>query len=201
MKYMEDKKFCCPTQTERLGQFAAAHFVISLAGALAAMAIGLILVEVIGDFDVLLTLIAVAAVILILAYGAAGARAARVCGWEKPKGVASAVLAFLFPALIAWGWGSLVLCCSYFSGRGWAGAATALLMVSFFAAFPSFLAVLASHLLGFLDGGLLSMVLCMLLVGGLPPLLFLLGSILGGRKAACPAEQVREEKEVRDETE
>lgn len=189
---------CCPTQTERLGQFAAAHFVISLAGALVAMVIGLILVEVIGDFEVLLALIAVAAAILMLAYGAAGARAARVCGWEKPKNVASAVQAFLFPALIAWGWGSLVLCCASLAGRGWASMASILLMLSFFAAFPSSLAVFALFGFGVLDGGSVSMVLCMLLVGGLPPLLFLLGSILGGRKAAWRAGQLREETEVRD---
>lgn len=184
-----------------MGQFAAAHFVISLAGVLIAMPVGLILAEVIGDFEVLLSLIAAAAAVLMLIYGAAGVRAAGECGWEKPNRAGTAVRAFLFPALIAWGWGSLVLCCASLAGRGWASVASILLMLSFFAAFPSSLAVFALFGFGVLDGGLISMVLCMLLVGGLPPLLFLMGSILGSRRAERRAARLNKETEVQDEAE
>ena len=190
---MEEKLLYQPSQGERLGQFAAAHFVISLAGAVCAMSIGLVLVEVIGDFEVLLTLIAVAALLLMLAYGFAGVRAARVCGWEKPKNVKSAVLAFLLPALIAWGWGSLVLVCGSLMGRGWTSVASILLILSFFGAFPSSVSVFALLGFGVLDNGTVSMILHMLLVGGLPPLLFLLGSIWGSKKTVTCSDEEKEE--------
>lgn len=198
---MEEKVLHQPTQLDRLGQFAASHFVISFAGALLALTFGLLLVELIGDFDVFLNLAVVAAVVLMLAYGVAGVRAARVCGWSRPKHAGEGALAFLFPALIAWGWGSLVLCFSILSGPGWTSVGMVLLMVSFFAAFPSFLVVLTSHLPGFLDGGLLNMILCMLLAGGLPPLLFLLGSIWGSCKAEQQAMHAEEDQEENNGTE
>lgn len=197
---MEEKILHQPTQLDRLGQFAASHFFISFAGAILAMTFGLLLVELIGDFDVLFSLIVVAAVVLMLAYGVAGVRTARVCGWSRPKHVGEGALAFLFPALIAWGWGSLVLCVSILPGRGWTGLGTALLMVSYFAAFPSFLAVLASFLPGFLDGGTWGLIFCMLLVGGLPPLLFALGSIWGSKKAEKSAKNSDKEQEESDGT-
>ena len=77
-----------------------------------------------------------------------------------------------------------MLYCASLSGKEAWSLLSTLLTVNFFAALPSLVMVAASLLLGLLDGGMLNMIVCMLLVGGLPPLLFLLGSIWGSPKAA-----------------
>ena len=178
---MEETILHQPTQLDRLGQFAVSHFVLSFVSVAVVAPIGLLLVHFVSAFEVLLAIEAAVVFVLMLAYGFAGIRAARVCSWEKPNNTKAGFLAFLFPTLIAWGWGSLVLCCCFLSGA-WSGLGLLLAAGSLIAAFPSSLAVLFSLGVGFLDGGVLNMIVCILLVGGLPPLLFLLGSLWGSRR-------------------
>ena len=182
---MEDKSLHRPTQPERLGRFAVSHFAISVLGAFLAIAVGfLLLVLAVQSVAVMQVILIVCSLAGLAAYAAAGAVTARTYQWGKPKSVLEGFFAFLFPSLIAWAWGSLMLYCASLSGKEAWSLLSTLLTVNFFAALPSLVMVAASLLLGLLDGGLLNIIVCMLLVGGLPPLLFLLGSIWGSQKAA-----------------
>ena len=182
------------TQKARFAGFAVSHFVISFVG----FAAGLILtpsLETPPSF-----LFTVVAVVLFALYAIAGQGLARTKQWSFPRRFRDGAKAFLFPALIAWAWGALVVVSLVI------GAWT-LLMVEFFAsaifAFPSFYMVYL--FLGTAPGTelfgmeFLGICLCAFLAGGIPPLLFLLGSLLGSRKAVrCPVH--RKEKEDTDET-
>ena len=196
----EERTLYNPTQGERLGQFASSHFTISFLGVAIAGSVGFVLVMVLSAYEALLAVVILATILAMMAYVFAGARSAKICGWKRPKNAGAGVLAFLFPALIAWAWGSWVLCCISLPSRDWAEVGFLLAVVSFVVALPSSLVVYLSLGLGFLDGGLLNMIFCMLLAGGLPPLLFLLGNIWGGRKAERCTVQPSEEKEAPDGT-
>lgn len=188
-----------PTQAKRLGRFAVSHFSIAIVGAMLAIPVALILSgvnnEVLG-YSVLL----LGNVVAMSAYVFAGRLLAKSYCWGSLKNFSTGLLAFLFPALIAWAWGSLMLCVAQLPGRVAWDLVGLLLPVSFLCAFPSFLLVLSTLVLGILDGGLPNMIICMLLAGGLPPLLFLLGSIWGGRKNEQRAMQPKEGKEEPDGT-
>lgn len=200
MEEKEKRTLHRPTQRERLGQFASGHFTISFAGVAIAGSVGFVLMMALNAYEARLTVVILAAILAMSVYAFAGARAAKICGWKRPKNIGAGTLAFLLPAWIAWAWGSLVLYCISVPGRDWAEMGFLLAAVSFVAALPSSLVVCFSLGLGFLDGGLLNMILCMLLAGGVPPLLFLLGSIWGSRKLEHYAEQPCVEKEVPDGT-
>lgn len=190
---------CSPTQAERLGRFAASHFSIAMIGAMFAIPVALVLTEVNNEvlgYSVLL----LGNVVAMFAYVFTGRLLAKSYCWASMKNFGTGLLAFLFPALIAWAWGGLMLCVAHLPGRIAWDFVGLLLPVSFLCAFPSFLFVFSSLVLGFLDGGLLNMILCMLLAGGLPPLLFLLGSVWGSKKAEQRAMNLDKEQEGSDGT-
>ncbi len=169
------------TKSERLDGFAEGHFTISLVGAMIGLPAGLVLVGINCEALAFIVLpVLTAAAMMVYVY--AGAYKARTCGWTVPKGIVEIGQAILLPALIAWAWGGLVLCCYLMSGDGWGSALVLLLPGSFLCAFPSFLLVFAALIFGFLDAGINNMILCVLLAGGLPPALFVLGSIFGVQK-------------------
>jgi len=126
-------------------------------------------------------------------YAAAGVWIARKRSWNKPQSIREGVRAFLSPTLVAWIWGGiflLFLCIpGLMSGTGDAGDIIGIgLMYSLlFLAFPSSGAFI---ILVLLVGGLeadftaewLLFFAYMLVVGAVPPGLFLLGSVLGGHK-------------------
>lgn len=202
MSGMNEKKtriLYAPAHGKRLGRFAASHFVISGVGAILAIPTFFLLGTV--NREVLSWIVLVLGeLIALLAYVFFGGQAAKESGWTGPKNVWDGFLAFLFPALIAWAWGSLMLCFLALPGRfGWEIIGL-FLPINFLGAFPSFLIVFSTLVLGFLDGGLPNMILCMLLAGGLPPLLFLLGSIWGSRKVEQRAMRAEKEQEGNDGT-
>lgn len=190
-----------PTQAERLGRFAVSHFVISVLGALLAMSVGYVLLILTSQSEVAMYIVLiVCSTGGMAAYAVAGFYSAETYRWSRPKKFKNGFLAFLFPALIAWAWGSLMLYCTSLSGVGGYRLVSGLLTVNVFVALPSLVMVVTSLVLGLLDGGLLNMIICMLLAGGLPPLMFLLGSIWGNRQIGCRAVQPNEETEVSDGT-
>lgn len=190
-----------PTQRERLKQFAVSHFVISVLGALLAMSVGFVILTLVSQSEIAMYIVLiVCSAAGMAAYGVAGFYSAETYGWSRPKKFKDGFPAFLFPALIAWAWGSLMLYCA--SGPGLDGyeLVSTLILTNLFLALPSLVMVVTSLVLGLLDGGLPNMIICMLVVGGLPPLLFLLGSTWGGRKNEQRVMQFTEEKEAPDGT-
>ena len=190
-----------PTQRERLKQFAVSHFAISVLGALLAMSVGYVLLILTSQSEAAMYIVLiVCSVAGMAAYAVAGFYSAKTYGWHGPKNFIDGFLAFLFPALIAWAWGSLMLYCASQPGLDAYELVSALILANVFLALPSLVMVVTSLVLGFLDGGLLNMIVCMLVVGSLPPLMFLLGSIWGGRRNEQRAMRSTEEKETPDGT-
>lgn len=172
-----------PSQRERFKWFAISHFVISVLGALLAMSVGYVLLILASQNEVAMYIVLiVGSVVGMAAYAVAGFYSAETYGWNRPKTFINGFLAFLFPALIAWAWGSLMLYCASSPGLDAYELVSALILANVFLALPSLVMVITSLVLGFLDGGLLNMIACMLLVGGLPPLMFLLGSMWGSKR-------------------
>lgn len=196
---MGEKASCTlhrPTQRERLGQFAASHFVISALGAVFAISVGLVFFLVAAKSEQLMMVVLVlCSVIAMSTYVGAGFRSAKIYGWDRLNKFSDGFLAFLFPALIAWAWGTLILYCASRPGLDAYEIVSMLLLANIFVALPSLIMVITCLVLGLLDGGLPNMIICMLLAGGLPPLLYLLGSIWGSRKGKRYVETSNEEEE------
>ena len=183
-----------PTQRERFKWFAISHFSISVLG-------------VIGGFlSIALDGAMLAAIflwegVLLALYAVAGAWIARRRGWSNPRSFREGVIAFLSPTLVAWIWGGifLVFLCipGLMSGMGDAGDIVAMILVYslLFLAFPASCGFI---MLTLLVGGVEAdftvqwplFFAYMLLVGAIPPGLFLLGSVYGVRKA--PGEEQSE---------
>lgn len=161
---------------ERLSGFALSHFLISLFGFLA----GLVCLA-LDSVRFLEIAFCVGAGILLLLYMAAGIYMAGEHKWSAPAVAREGFLAFLRPALIAWTWGGLLLTVSSFHQLNVLSGA--MIMASVALASPSVLVVLVSAMVGILDLGVPGYLIALLLAGGLPPLLFLLGSIWGSKKA------------------
>lgn len=180
-----------PTQGERLGAFASKHFLFSIMGSVVLVVGGLIGLELESQYgyEIFFALLVFANLLYLAIYILLGRWTAKEKGWIVPVSFWEGGLAFLIPALIAWAWGGLVLCTAMIPGLGGYGLATAAIWLSFILASPSFLMVFTAFACGWMDGGLINMVLCVLATGGLPPLLFLLGSIWGGRKAVQSNEE------------
>lgn len=193
---------CSPTQAERLGTFASRHFLFSIMGSVVLVVGGLIGLELESQYgyEVFFALLIFANLLYLAIYILLGRWAAKEKGWVTPASFWEGGLAFLFPALIAWAWGGLVLGAATIPGSEGYELATAVIWISFIFASPSFLMVFTAFACGWMDGGLINMILCVLVVGGLPPLLFLLGSIWGGRKAERRAICAEEEQEGNDGT-
>lgn len=162
------------TWQERLSGFTVSHFLISLFGFVAGfICLGL------SEIFPLYVAFYLGAGILLFLYVVAGFYVAREHKWSVP-GRREGFFDFLRPALIAWAWGGLVLITAYI--RHLSGLATILLMISAVGASPSFLIVILSAMSGLFDGGLPGFLIGLFLAGGIPPLLFLLGSLWGSRK-------------------
>lgn len=199
---MEERVLHRPGQWERLGAFAGSHFLFSIFGAVVLVVGGLIGLELESryGYEIFFALLLFANVLYLTVYVLLGRRAAVEQRWLAPACVGEGVRAFLLPALIAWAWGGLVLAAAEQVGLDGYYLATGMLWISLTLASPSFLMVFTAFAFGWMDDGLLNMILCVLAVGGLPPLLFLLGSIWGSRKAERCTMQPEEETEVQDET-
>ena len=165
----------------RLAAFAKSHFVISGIG----FALGLVLIAVSTLFPHFVAF-AVAEMILLAFYAIAGFWHARTKRWEFTC-FREALWAFLDPALIAWGWAALVLASLFLDV--WP-LLSFVFIASAFLASPSFLMVLLA-LTGSLLVGEWGFVLWALLAGGVPPLLFFLGSLWGSRKGFKTEEETQ----------
>ena len=171
---------------ERLSGFTLSHFLISIFGFL--VGIGCLALD---NVKLLEAAFRAGAGILLLLYMAAGFYVARDKEWSAPAGVKDGVLAILRPALIAWVWGGLLLVSS--SLRWLDGLSAAMLMASVALASPSVLVVLVLAMIGVFDLGVPGYLIGLFLAGGLPPLLFCLGSFWGVKKKAAadvPAEDM-----------
>lgn len=157
------------TVAQRFGGFAAAHITYSLLSLPCLIFGGMVPV-----WPVLIWLYPVAAMIF---YFPIGMFTAWLSEWSPPQSGRERQLAVLLPALVAWIWVGIVL----ISVTGeWGELFMAIFAISFLFATPSSLFSIIflgtfSHLTG--DGGLaVSLGLCGLLAGFLPPLFFALGS-------------------------
>ena len=186
MEHNEAIQLRDPTQGERFKWFAICHFSISILGVVGAF------LSTALDGAMVAVLFLWEAVLLAL-YAVAGVWIARKRNWCKPQGVRGGVRAFLSPALVAWVWGGLFLmflCVpGLMSSMGDAGDLIGIgLMYSLlFLAFPSsgafiILVLLVGGLEADFSGEWLLFFVYMLIVGAVPPGLFLLGSTLGTRK-------------------
>ncbi len=159
----------------RLMGFTKSHFVISAFG-LAAVILLFLFSAFISYFFVFVLV----EIVLLAMYVLAGIYCAKKEPWELPRSVIAGIWEFLKPALIAWGWAALVIVSLLMDSWD-------LLGIFFFGsllfAAPSFLMVYIALVFGCFDGGLIP-ALCLwgFLAGGIPPLLFTLGSLWGGRK-------------------
>lgn len=172
-----------PKQCERLKWFAVSHFAISIIGI-----IGMFFSTFLDGYMTAVLLLWEA--VLLALYAFAGKSIARKLSWSRPQSFRDGLRAFLFPTLIAWVWGGLFLFVTAIPGiqssLGDAGDIVAMLLMwsLLILAFPSswgfamlFLACGATESPPILF-------LYMLVVGAVPPGLFLLGSVFGVRKAA-----------------
>lgn len=174
-----------PTQKERFKRFAASHFTISILGAVGAF------------FSIFLggAMLAVLFIwegVLLALYALAGARVARKRNWQKPQGIRDCICAFLSPTLVAWIWGGifLVFLCipGLMSGTGGIGdmIAAVQMYILLLLAFPSsFGFIMLALFTGGLDAAFTvqwpMFFLYLIIVGAVPPGLFLLGSTLGAQ--------------------
>lgn len=174
MEMSEPKK---TTQRERFEGFALSHVLISVIGFGIGLPVGLGLAN-LSEFEWFIAVAIAGDAVLLLVYAFAGAWMARKKQWSFPQRFREGVRAFLAPALIAWGWAALVIFSVF-------AAVWPLLMVEFFGsmvfAFPSFLMVYLALVLNWLVSEV-DFCLWAVLAGGIPPLLFFLGSLLGSRR-------------------
>ena len=170
-----------PTQGERFKWFAISHFSISIIGVIG------MFISTIHDGAMVAVLFLWEAILLAL-YVAAGVWAARKRNWNKPQRVRDGILAFLSPALVAWLWGGLFLFVTAVpgiqSGLGDAGdlLAMGLMWLLLIFAFPSSWGFAILFMLIGAQDTAFNLIWILIVVGGLPPALFLLGSIWGSRK-------------------
>lgn len=159
----------------RFGMFAVAHILWSLLCSAFA-------VRLIGGTK--LWPACVAAVVMMLVYFFLGWVVAHFCRWSVPNGSQSLWAVFL-PAGIAWGWAGSVAFCLYGS-TGLIGIAAVLGTPAFLLASPSLLFVqVFMQAVGKLFGRgdvLTWLGVSIFFAGLLPPLLFHLGSLCGGKK-------------------
>lgn len=186
MEHNEAMRLRDPTQGERFKWFAISHFSISIIGVVGA------LLSTVFD-GAMVAVLFLWEVVLLALYAVAGVWIARKRSWNKPHSTREGICAFLSPTLVAWIWGGiflLFLCIpGLMSGMGDAGDIIAIgLMYSLlFLAFPSSGAfIILVLLVGGLEADFTAewplFFVYMLLVGAVPPGLFLLGSVLGVRK-------------------
>lgn len=170
---------------ERLSGFALSHVLISVFGFLAGLfALAL------SDLVFIDHAFQIGGVVLPLLYAVAGFWMAWEHNWSRPATFREGLLDFLRPALIAWAWGGLLLV-SMFLHTGALGVV--MIYMSIALASPSTVLVFCAAMLGILNGGIAGYLLTLFLAGGIPPLLFLLGSLLGSRSKKKKEEERSEE--------
>ena len=163
----------------RLAGFAKSHFIISGVGFCLLLPVYAIASQ---DYrPQYFSLLVLMDIFLLLAYAAAGIWCAGKKRWGPFGSRNEGLLAFLDPALIAWGWGALVVLSLVLDA--WI-LMLLLFCASIFLASPSALMVLLLLRISFF--GWPGLILGAFLAGGLPPLLFFLGSLLGGKKNDIP---------------
>ena len=184
-----------PTRREHFKRFATSHFSISILGAVGAF------FSIFLDGAMLAALFVWEGVLLAL-YVFAGVRVARKRNWMKPQSLRDGIFAFLSPTLVAWIWGGifLVFLCvpGLMSGTGGIGDMIAMVQmyILLLLAFPSSFGFI---LLALFTGGLDAyftvqwpmFFLYLIIVGAVPPGLFLLGSTLGARSAQENASELQ----------
>lgn len=168
----------------RLGGFAVSHFLISFAG-VAAEIVALLVME--KCYEIVFWSLVVLSVVLLAAYVPMGTWTARRKQWSRPQTFGEGLRYFLAPAAIAWGWGTLVAVTILLN-------AISVLVVEFLVtsllASPAVLMLYVSVILQDLGmEGWLWLWVYVLLAGGLPPLLFTLGSLWGSRKLGVRNEE------------
>lgn len=168
-----------PGREERLAAFAKSHFIISGIG----FAVGLILFA-ISTIVPYFFIYALAEIILLAFYGAAGFWHTRQNRWRFSR-FKEGLWTFLDPALIAWGWAALVLLSLFLNVFP---LLSFLFVASVFLAFPSFLMVFLALVCNWL-GSEVDFVLWAILAGGIPPLLFTLGSLWGNRRNTAKTDE------------
>ncbi len=129
------------------------------------------------------------ACLLMLGYAFAGFWSGRKNQWGLFGDWKEGLWAFLDPALIAWGWAAIVVLSMFLDA--W-GLMLVLFFASFFLASPSSLVVLLTITSPVMLIGWPGFFLTAFLAGGVPPLLFFLGSLFAGKKnvpAECSAEK------------
>ena len=185
MEHSKEIQLRNPSQGERFKWFAISHFSISIIGIIGAF------LSTVLDGAMIAVLFLWEAVLLAL-YAVAGVWVARKRNWNKPQRTLDGVCAFLSPTLVAWAWGGLLLLSTVpmFKLRlGDVGDILAIVLMYslLFLAFPSSAAfIMLTLFVGGLDANFtaewLLFFVYMLIVGAVPPGLFLLGSVLGVRK-------------------
>lgn len=185
MEHSKEIQLRNPAQGERFKWFAISHFSISIIGIIGAF------LSTVLDGAMIAVLFLWEAVLLAL-YAVAGVWVARKRNWNKPQRTRDGVCAFLSPTLVAWAWGGLLLLSTVpmFKLRlGDVGDILAIVLMYslLFLAFPSSAAfIMLTLFVGGLDANFtaewLLFFVYMLIVGAVPPGLFLLGSVLGVRK-------------------
>lgn len=163
----------------RLAGFAKSHFIISGVGFCLLLPTYAVISQ--GFRPQYFSLLVLMDILLLLAYAAAGVWCAGKRQWGFFGSWKEGLWAFLDPALIAWGWGALVVLSVLLNA--W-GLMLGLFCASFFLASPSALMVLLSLRISSFDWP--DLILWAVLAGGLPPLLFFLGGLLGGKKNDIP---------------
>lgn len=177
-----------PTPGERFRWFAISHFSISIIGVIGA------LLSTVLDGAMMVVLFLWEAVLLAL-YVVAGRWVARKRSWNKLRRTRDGVRAFLTPTLVAWIWGGLFLMFLCVPGlmtvMGDAGDLMAIVLMNslFILAFPSSCGfIILTLFVGGLDANLTAewplFFVYLLIVGAVPPALFLLGSVFGVRKTS-----------------
>ena len=199
MKHSDGIQLRAPSQGERFKWFAISHFTISIFGV-----IGMFLSALTGGAMVAVLFLWEA--VLLALYAFAGRWIARKRNWCRPTGFKEGFRAFFSPALVAWIWGGVFLLLFCIPRFRWGGMGDArdiivvVLMYSLlFLAFPSscgffILALFA----GGLDADISAEWGYMIIVGGIPPLLFVLGSLWGGKKQFKTEEEKQEIEQERD---
>lgn len=175
---MKDKT----ARSERLGGFARSHFAISGIGfAVCLLMFAFIMQSTEGFLQRYSVWFILGDILLLLLYAVAGYWSAQKRQWGPFCSWKEGLWAFLDPALIAWGWGALVVL-SFF-GDVWP-LLLFLFCGSLFLASPSFIMVLLAfvHYPFVFDWP--SLWLWAFLAGGIPPMLFFLGSLLGGKEGS-----------------
>ena len=166
----------------RLAGFAISHFAISGIGFAASLFVFALSTQSAEGFlyrhSVWLIL---GDALLLLLYAGAGYWCAREKRWGPFGSRNEGLWAFLDPALIAWGWGALVV--FSLALDAWI-LMLFLFCASLFLASPSSILVLL--VIVYWPSGWVGLPVWALLAGGLPPLLFFLGSLLGGKKNDIP---------------